>query len=229
MKIIAHRGGARLAPENSLEAIRVSRNLGVDAAEIDIRITKDNQLVVFHDQSLKRLAGVNRFINKLNLAQIKEMKLKDGSQIPTLTELIDAAGDLPLVIEGKDRGWAKGLAKSLASYPYNKSLRVISFNNQELNSFKQLCPDISCYSISLLNGSGAIANAKKYGFDGIDIHYLAFSPFVYKRAKKNNLKVILFTPNLSFIVKLLAKFYPEIDITTDSPDKFVKLVKSIED
>src|ERR1035438_9977333 len=113
MKIISHRGGAKLAPENSIEAIKVSRSLGVDAAEIDIRVTKDGQLVVFHDKSLKRLAGINKAIKNLTVNEIKQINLKSGAKIPTLEELLNAAGDLPLIIEGKGTDWANKLAISL--------------------------------------------------------------------------------------------------------------------
>jgi len=229
MKIISHRGGAKLAPENSIEAIKVSRSLGVDAAEIDIRVTKDGQLVVFHDKSLKRLAGINKAIKNLTVNEIKQINLKSGAKIPTLEELLNAAGDLPLIIEGKGTDWANKLAISLQNYQHKKSLRVISFNEVELGKFKELQANINCYHVGFFNGFKSIKIAMRYGYQGIDVHYLAFNPFVHSSAKKNNLNVILYTPNSTFIVKLINYFYPDIEITTDSPDKLLKLVKPIED
>jgi glycerophosphoryl diester phosphodiesterase len=229
MNIIAHRGGASLAPENSIEAIKVSRSLGVDAAEIDIRLTRDSQLVVFHDKNLKRLAGVDKQIARLTLEEIRKIKLKNGSQIPSLAEVIAAAGDLPLVIEGKSSGWAHALVKVLEKYQYKDSLRVISFNETELSSFKKLLPDINCYILGLLDGFNTITKAKKNDFDGVDLNYLTFNYLVYALAKRNKLKVILYTPNSVFIVKFMAKFFPDVDITTDRPDKFLHLGKSIDE
>ena len=59
MKIIGHRGAAGLALENTLPGIELARLLGVDAIEIDVRKTKDNQLILCHDADLKRVAGVS--------------------------------------------------------------------------------------------------------------------------------------------------------------------------
>ena len=55
-KIIAHRGDFSVAPENTMQAIQAAYDHGADGIEIDIRKTKDNQLVVFHDASIQRLA-----------------------------------------------------------------------------------------------------------------------------------------------------------------------------
>lgn len=52
--VIAHRGERALAPENTLEAFRASKELGVDVLEYDVRITVDGHLVVIHDETVNR-------------------------------------------------------------------------------------------------------------------------------------------------------------------------------
>jgi len=229
MKIISHRGGAKLAPENSLEAIKVSRSLGADAAEIDIRLTSDQVLVVFHDKSLNRLAGINKRLSSYSYDELSKIKLKSGVYIPSLADLIKVAGDLPLVIEGKGVGWAEHLAKQLVKYPYIKSLRVISFNKSEIAKFKKLRPDINCLIIGFFNGFKLINFAVENNLDGIDMHFLGFNGFVYRSAKKKNLRVVLYTANSVFTVKILLFLFPAVDITTDRPEKLLKLIKRIEE
>lgn len=227
MKIISHRGGANLAPENSLAAIKVSKTLGVDAAEIDIHITKDNQLVVFHDPDLKRLAGIDKRIIDLSLSEIRKIKLYSGTTIPTLPEVIELATDLPLVIEGKGGDWASLLFKELNKHHFVNKPRVISFNVDELVKFKELSRNTDCYVLEIFRGLKAISIAKKFGFRGIDIHGLGLNPIVYRSAKKNNLKIILFTINSTFIAKFYGKLYPDVEIATDNPDKLLGLVKRL--
>ena len=53
-RIIAHRGGGVLAPENTLAALRYARNLGFEAVEFDVKLTADDVPVLFHDDSLER-------------------------------------------------------------------------------------------------------------------------------------------------------------------------------
>ncbi len=222
MKIISHRGGSKLAPENSIEAIKLSRSLGVDSAEIDIHITKDNKLVVFHDYSLKRMAGIDKPINTLTLKEINAITLLNGATIPTLSEIIDAAGDMKLTIEGKGGSWARLLTKELSRHHFKNKPNFISFNDAELKKFKNLNEDAECYTIDIFKALKSIKTARKNGFSGIDIHYLALNRFVYKTAKKNNMKIIVWTLNSTSRAKKLAKRYPDISITTDIPDKMIK-------
>ncbi len=101
MKIISHRGGMAVNPENSLKAINYSKEIGVDYIEFDVRVTKDKKLVVFHDKSLKRLAGVDYLIADLTLEDISKITLKSGEKIPTLDELLKTAGNIPLSLKVK--------------------------------------------------------------------------------------------------------------------------------
>src|SRR5512138_48059 len=55
--LVAHRGGAALAPENTLTAFERAAALGADALEIDVRLTSDGTVVVFHDEDTARLTG----------------------------------------------------------------------------------------------------------------------------------------------------------------------------
>ena len=115
MEITAHRGGARKAPENTISALEYSIECGADFAEIDVQETKDGELILLHDDSLKRTAGVSKNVWEMNLAQIRKLdagtsfhKRFRGEKIPTLEEVLKfCKGKLDLNIEikynGKDR------------------------------------------------------------------------------------------------------------------------------
>ena len=59
LSYVAHRGASFLAPENTCASINLAWKLGVKAAECDVMITKDSQVVVFHDKNTARLLGKN--------------------------------------------------------------------------------------------------------------------------------------------------------------------------
>lgn len=100
-KIIAHRGFSKTAIENSLESLRLAKKAGADFVEADVQMTKDGEFVIFHDLSLKRLAGIDAQIKDLNLAKVKKIKLKQGefeAKIPTLEEFAQEAKNLKISV-----------------------------------------------------------------------------------------------------------------------------------
>ncbi len=114
---IAHRGLHDLwenTPENSLAAFREAVQLGL-AIEIDIHLTADGQVVVFHDSDLHRMCGVDGTVEQQTLAQLKAYHLQNtGESIPTLQEcLATVGGRVPLLIEFKcDFGNWKSLCEA---------------------------------------------------------------------------------------------------------------------
>src|SRR4051794_17789003 len=88
IKIFGHRGAAGLAFENTLQSIQRGLDEGVDGIEIDVWKTEDNELVVFHDAYLDRLTERSGLIRSLSSNDIRSIKLKNGSSIPTLLEVI---------------------------------------------------------------------------------------------------------------------------------------------
>jgi len=93
--IVAHRADWRNAPENSLQAIQNCIDLGVDMVEIDVRKTKDNQLVIMHDRTIDRTTTGKGFVEDWTLDSLKTLNLKDGlgyptpHRIPTLKEILE--------------------------------------------------------------------------------------------------------------------------------------------
>lgn len=107
--IVAHRGGGDLAAENSILGMEKAAELGATWSEIDVQRTKDNHYIINHDNTLRRVAGVNKASNELTLDEIKELQIVDlfdrnrpSQPIPTLEEFLKAAkGKIGLLIELK--------------------------------------------------------------------------------------------------------------------------------
>lgn len=104
VEIIAHRGASFDAPENTLAALRLAYQQRADAAELDLRLTKDGQLVVIHDANTRRVAGIANHVASRAFAQLRRLdvaqwgKWKDrafAEKIPSLAEA------LAIVPEGK--------------------------------------------------------------------------------------------------------------------------------
>lgn len=117
---ISHRGGSIEALENSIEAFRNSTDIGTNMLEIDVKLTKDGKVVIFHDDDLSRICGVSRPIEELNYAEVppamskielqysKKGTYQDLSQvdksklkIPLLDDLFQAYPGIPINLEAK--------------------------------------------------------------------------------------------------------------------------------
>ncbi|MDD6711327.1 MAG: glycerophosphodiester phosphodiesterase family protein [Sharpea porci] len=76
----AHRGVRKLAPENTMAAFKLAGDYGFDYIETDIQVTKDKKLVLFHDNTLKRMYGLaERHICDYTLDELKQLKLTGGN------------------------------------------------------------------------------------------------------------------------------------------------------
>ena len=97
----AHRGlWSEGAPENSLAAFRAAAAAGL-GVELDVRMTRDGELIVFHDSTLKRMCGSPKHIAEINFVELRGFRLPDGSRIPILREALEAMNGLPTLIEVK--------------------------------------------------------------------------------------------------------------------------------
>ena len=95
--IIAHRGGAALAGENSVEALRAAAGAGADAIETDIRLTKDGALVCMHDEDLRRLCGDSRRVSDIEFATLRQVL----PATMTLHEALATSGSLGVLLDIK--------------------------------------------------------------------------------------------------------------------------------
>ncbi|WP_170293004.1 glycerophosphodiester phosphodiesterase [Thermogemmatispora aurantia] len=103
---IAHRGGAQLAPENTLAAFRQALVLPVDAIELDVQMSRDGHLIVFHDATVERLTDGRGNILDLDFAYLRSLNAAahfpggwpEPQPIPTLREVLD-------LVKGQRRVW----------------------------------------------------------------------------------------------------------------------------
>lgn len=219
MKIIGHRGAAGLAPENTTQAVQAGLAAGVDAIEVDVRITSDHHLVLSHDASLERTHGIDLKVHKASHKEVKKVRSAKGHHVPSLQEVLLLTGDTAVFIEGKNGNWAKALYKILSKESATERISVISFNHQALSEFRTLCPHVKTYVLEHRNPFDAINAARIYGFDGIDINYWTLNPLSYWLAKRHKLDIVVFTVNKPWVASFLRLLYPRIAITTDVPQK----------
>lgn len=102
--VAAHRGWRTCYPENTMEAFRAAEALGVDQLELDIRVTKDNELVIIHDPTVDRTTDGTGLVCEKTLAELKALdagifkgEAFAGCRIPTFLEFMDFIKDHPSI------------------------------------------------------------------------------------------------------------------------------------
>lgn len=91
LQIMAHRGGPKYAPENTLGAFRNAIDQGADGLEFDVQMTKDGALVVIHDETVDRTTDGSGAVRDLTLEQIRALDAGQGEKVPTFEEVVELA------------------------------------------------------------------------------------------------------------------------------------------
>src|SRR5947209_18430652 len=113
-RIYGHRGASALEPENTIRAFARARADGAEGIELDVRPCKSGELVVFHDEDLRRLTGEDQRIADLDISEVRSRRVR-GEPIPTLDDVLDFAGDSLLVnVEIKAEGAVRPAATAVA-------------------------------------------------------------------------------------------------------------------
>ena len=145
-KDIVHRGAfTSEIPENSMKSFEkaIEKDFII---ELDILLTKDKEVIVFHDDNLKRLTGVDRNVDEMTIDEITNLKIKDTDEnIPTLEEVLKLVnGRVPIIIDVKsgnasDIEIVKKANEILKNY--NGEYAIQSFNPFVLRWVKNNSPD----------------------------------------------------------------------------------------
>lgn len=202
--ITAHRGDSACAPENTLEAFEMAIENGADVIELDVRETKDGEIVVCHDESLKRICGVNKKIGKTKYKDLlkydvsakykgknKELYKNIKVRIPTLREAIETVGDrAKLNIEIKTANTDKNLEKKVAEivneYDCRDKCVVTSQTYGAIKRIKKYDPQIkTIYVMSIAMGD---FYDLEYA-DGFSIKYRFINKEVIRQSHKRGKEV----------------------------------------
>lgn len=141
--IIAHRGGAGEALENSLAAFRHAMRVGCHSLEADLRATRDGEIILMHDATLDRTTRGKGKIRNFILKQLKTIRLKNGESIPTLEELLKLTQNkISLHLEIKESNFEKKLVETIKRHRATKTVYMVSFHAPVLVKIHELHPEL---------------------------------------------------------------------------------------
>ncbi len=210
--MMGHRGSPTLITENTLPSFQKAIDQGVDGIELDIRLSKDGQLVVFHDADLKRLSGRTEKINQLSLAELQSVQLnavgrpQDEIYIPSLNDIVQLLDYIQVInIEVKSdsifdgQGILTPLIEFLNEHKIDDKCIVSSFNPLFLMRLRLQRPQTVI---------GFLYNRKRifHGWDNmiwilrvqpenLHIHYSMLDHWIVRWARKKGMRINSYTIN----------------------------------
>jgi len=241
-KVIAHRGGSHLAPENTAPAFENAIRLGVDMIEIDVEQTIDDSVMVIHDATVDRTTNGTGAVDSITYEYIRSLdagshfsdKFK-GTKISTLDEVMrQINGRTGLLIEikqGSERypGIEQKVVKEIQKYNAYPWVVVQSFNKKAIDRVKKADKKIKTY---YLLGRSSFpeyynklrAGNEKIDFDGLAVSWKAWSKNSLDSIKNMGLETYAWTVDDSTAMKQLIDWNISGIITND-PDVLIEILK----
>lgn len=158
--VMAHQGGADLAPSNTMAAFRNAAQMGVDVLELDVHTTKDGVVVVIHDATVDRTTNGVGSVHDLTLSELQKLDAGyrfspdngqtfpfrgQGVAIPTLQEVLSAFPALRINIEIKqaDPPMEQAVAELIQQAGAQNRVLVVASNLDVIERFRALMPDVA--------------------------------------------------------------------------------------
>ncbi len=252
LDVHGHRGAAGLAPENTLAAFRKAIELGVDALEMALHVTRDGELVVIHDETLDRTTDGRGSIADLTLGEIRRWDAGGkfapafrGERIPTLREVIElvrASGktrirlDLEIKFgegqEGNPEDFEQRVLDTLRQTDFVAQVNIISFHHPSLAKIKALEPEIRA---GLLAGGrqapkDPVALIRQYRADYYSPGFRLVTAEVVVALHRAGVPIVPWTVNeeaeMQRLMALGIGTLAGDGIVTDFPDRLLNLLKA---
>jgi glycerophosphoryl diester phosphodiesterase len=198
--LVAHRGASAEAPENTLPAFQRAADLGVDAFELDVRLTADGEVVVHHDAMLERTTDLTGPLSALTLAQLHttdagyQFSTDDGAThpfrgrrvlVPTLDEVLTAFPTMPVLVELKEVGGQERVRDVILRHGAAGRCLLASEHHDALDCFRDgrfLVGASRKDILRLLVGSVTRARPRKVAYHALSVpHRHHFVPVATRR------------------------------------------------
>jgi glycerophosphoryl diester phosphodiesterase len=221
---IAHRGGAGLAAENTLEAFARSYGLGLRYLETDVRMSADGELVAFHDARLGRVTDDSGLLRRRTMAELSELAVLGGGPIVSLAELLSRFPDARFTIDVKEPRTIAPLAALLRETEAAHRVCIAGMRGGWLARLRELTSPELTTALSWRELARLAARSAPTDRDGVFAHVplrlgrmRVYTDELLTRAHGRGIRVIVWTVNDSTTMHRLLDRGVD-GIITDRPD-----------
>ena len=224
--IIAHRGFSARYTENTLAAFSGALNAGADMIEMDLRLTRDGQLVVIHDATTGRVSKEKVRVRGAGLSRLRRVVLNGGYTVPTLDEVLGVlANRIPLNLELKGKGTGFALAQFLMEKGPVEGLLVSSYKVQEVEAFLRFYPSVPVARICTWFFTKDLVQSATGSHFSIHVNKSHINRDKVERAHRSGLKVFVFT--VDDPKEMVRLFSMGVDgIFTNNPEEALQVARA---
>ena len=194
--VIAHRGDHTHAPENTLKSITDAIDVGADYVEIDLRSTRDGQLILMHDETVDRMTNLNGKVKELAWSSLKKAKVSDKTNpdfgtyaIPTFSEALGLCkGKIHIYLDFKDAD-VRTAWEMIKSAGMEKSFVVYVNSELQYKSWRSMAPGVPLMVSlpdSVKNENQLRAFTKKVDAEILDGSYTDYTSAMVQEARLQN-------------------------------------------
>ncbi|MFR6310929.1 glycerophosphodiester phosphodiesterase [Anaerofustis stercorihominis] len=201
-KICAHRGMLKQKTENTISSFKEAMKYDIDSIELDVHLTKDNKLVVFHDFTLERMCDINEYIGELTYDEIKKIKINNEDNIPLFEEVLDlfTDTDINLNVELKSSSYLyndieQKTVNMIKDYNMEDYTIFSSFDHRALKNIKEIDKTLKVGALYEGFFENIINYAKENSFDAIHPQFLCIDENIMDKARECNIEVNCYTIN----------------------------------
>ena len=214
---VGYRGARAYEPENTLRSFKKALELGVDAVELDVRKTRDNEIVVIHDADVKRTTNGAGLVSDLTLKEIKSFATEKNERIPTLDEALDFLDKkVKVFVELKETGNEEPVLAIVKKKKLTKNVIIVSFLEDSLRKVRELDSEIET-GLIYAKHKNPIKTAMELNSKWLLALYRFMHTANVQKAHENGLKVLVWTVNTPEEAAEMAKKGVDA-IASDKPD-----------
>lgn len=240
-EIFCHRGYSGLYPENTMLAFEKCIGLGADGIELDVHLTKDGEVVVFHDERLDRITGTPGFLKDWTLEELQKLDASGiyrgqvpTQRIPTLRQyfaLIAPTG-MQTNIELKTGmfeypGLEEKVWAIVKEFHQEERVCFSSFHCHSLLRMKALAPESSCGLLRQNKMAKAGQVVRELGLEAYHPFYIQLTAPVLQELRQQGRIIRAYTPNSTFALSWLLRKRMDA-LITNFPERALKLRSRIQ-
>jgi glycerophosphoryl diester phosphodiesterase len=232
---VGHRGARGHAPENTMVSFARGAEMGVDAVETDVQLSRDGEVVLIHDHTVDRTTDGHGFVKDMTLAELAGLDAGRwydaryaGERIPTLAQLLAWAKDrVGVALEIKNGpiyypGIAEKTIRLVRQHRMERQVILISFDHLVLREAKQIAPEIATGILYVGGLADAVAAARAALADSLNPHWAYVTPELVRAAHGAGLAVSPWNPNDPATIRLLSDMGVD-SVGTDYPELFAQI------
>lgn len=224
--VVAHRGASAYEPENTIPAVLRAIEMGAQVVEVDVRRCRSGELVVFHDEDLARLLGVQARVSSLTLSELKVYRVGGRAEIPTLAEVLDEVrGRVKLFVEIKERGTEAQALELVRSRGMLDDVVFISFHQDVLTNVRGLEPAAHLGYLTAYPRIG-IGGLLRSGIEVLLPRYNIVTGRMVREARARGMRVVPWVVNDVAVAVKLRNLGVD-GIATDRPDILTQVSKLV--